>query len=151
MPLDFGPHWVKNYNLCCKIKVKIWSSLHWSRLLIKVLVVSQSNHKVNKSNFSNYFVFWAQQSPPHSGALQAYNFVLICLRYLGSNMWAFLRDSQEKLAYPTVRVLSESWSINFWARSGPCGPRKAVGFDFVTKCTGVTILFSDRGTAAYPE
>ena len=93
--------------------------------------------------------FW--RSKATSVALQAYNFVLTFLRYWRTLLWDIHRDSQEKLAYPTVRVLSESWSINFWARSGPCGPRKAVGFVFVTKCTGVTILFSGRGTAAYPE
>src|SRR5699024_2850233 len=44
-----------NYDLCCKIMIKIFSKTLCIRFLIKVFVVSQSNHKVNKSHFCNFF------------------------------------------------------------------------------------------------
>src|SRR5699024_12852205 len=70
-----GPHWVKNYDLCCKIKVKICSSLYWIRFLIKVLIVSQSNHKESKSHFSNFFAIL--RSEEHTSELQS-RFDLVC-------------------------------------------------------------------------
>ena len=47
-PLVFGPHWVKNYNLCCKMKVKICSKTLLKEFLESSIFISQSKHKVKK-------------------------------------------------------------------------------------------------------